>query len=167
MTAALQAAAPETFHADATQFLLVWSTTALVAAGLIGTEMVARTRRHHGGLADAMLLNAVEHFLPAGAAGLILALTLWLYAPDTLWLLPGVWQMLVVVGVFAAIRFLPRSVTLVGAWYLLSGVVVLILGAEARALSPWAMGVPFAVGQIVLAVLLHRAEGALTETSDG
>src|SRR5688572_13869365 len=50
-------------------FLAAWAATAVVGVALIGAEMIARTRRHHAGLADAMLLNAVEQSLPAGIAG--------------------------------------------------------------------------------------------------
>ena len=46
------------------------------SAALIGAEMIARTRRHHSDLADAMILNAIEQFLPAGAAGVAIALVL-------------------------------------------------------------------------------------------
>src|SRR5262245_27110798 len=34
-------------------FFAGWTVTALISAALIGAEMVARTRRHHSGLADA------------------------------------------------------------------------------------------------------------------
>ena len=121
--------------------------------------MIARTRRHHGGLADAMLFNAVEHFLPAGVAGAVICLILLRFAPDTGWMLPGLWQMLLGVGLFVALRFLPRSIAVAAAWYFLAGAAVLIMSSQSRALSPWAMGIPFGVGQLVMAALLHMAEG--------
>ena len=71
------------------QFLAAWAVTAILSAGLIGAEMIARTRRHHAGLADAMLMNAVGQSLPAGVAGAAIALVLIQFAPDTLWVLPG------------------------------------------------------------------------------
>ena len=46
-------------------FFAGWAATALVSAGIIGVEMRARSRRHHCGLADAMVHHAVEQFLPA------------------------------------------------------------------------------------------------------
>ena len=72
------------------------------------------------------------------------------------WLLPGLWQMLVALGLFASTRFLPRQVALVGAWYFVAGASVLML-AGTRMLSPWAMGVPFGVGQFLLAAIFHVA----------
>src|SRR5262249_13171934 len=86
LTAALQALWSP---ADAFAFLGTWVAVAVVAAALIGVEMLARTRRHHGGLADAALFNAVEHFVPFGAAGAVIALILLRFAPETVWMLPG------------------------------------------------------------------------------
>jgi hypothetical protein len=142
---------------DPDMFIVVWTAVAIVSAALIGTEMVARTRRHHGGLADAMLFNAVEHFLPVGAAGAMICLILLTFAPDAVWLLPGLWQVLLGVGLFVALRFLPRSIAFVAAWYFVAGAAVLIVACETRQLSPWMMGVPFGIGQILMAALLHMA----------
>jgi hypothetical protein len=144
-------------------FLAAWAVTAGISAALIGAEMIARTRRHHGGLADAMLVNAVEQALPAGVAGVAIALVLIQFAPETLWVLPGLWQVLVGLGIFASVRSLPRAVAWVGAWYLTAGVVVLALSSQTQALSPWAMGLPYVVGQLLLAAILHSAFGG----SDG
>src|SRR5438105_3825955 len=57
-------------------FFTGWAVTALMSAGIIGVEMRARSRRHHSGLADAMIHQAVEQFLPAAAAGAVLAVML-------------------------------------------------------------------------------------------
>lgn len=145
--------------ADPLVFLGLWVGVAWVCAGIIGAEMLARSRRHHAGLADAMIYNAVEQFVPAGAAGALLALVLARVAPETLWMLPGLWQVLVSLGIFASVRSLPRGVALVGAWYLVAGLSVLMLSSGTRDLSPWAMGLPFAGGQFLLAALLYRAAG--------
>lgn len=141
-------------------FLGGWAVTAAAGAGLIGAEMIARTRRHHGGLADAMLLNAVEQSLPAGIAGAAIGLVLVALAPETLWVLPGLWQILLGLGIFASVRSLPRAVGLAGAWYVAAGVFVLALSSQTQTLSPWTMGLPFVVGQLVLAAILHHAFGA-------
>jgi hypothetical protein len=140
-------------------FLLSWAATAALSAALIWIEMQARSRRHHSGLADAMIHQAVEQFLPAGVAGALLAVVLWKFAPEALWLLPGLWQLLVSLGVFASVRSLPRSVALAGAWYFVAGFAVLVLASTTHALSPWTMGLPFAIGQALMAGLLHFASG--------
>src|SRR6516162_3435663 len=40
-------------------FFAGWGVTAVISAGLVWTEMLARSRRHHSGLADAMIHQAV------------------------------------------------------------------------------------------------------------
>jgi hypothetical protein len=138
-------------------FLLGWALAAAVSALMIWTEMQARSRRHHSGLADAMIHQAIEHFLPSGIAGVLLAVVLWKFTPETLWMLPGLWQVLVSLGVFASVRSLPRSVALAGGWYFVAGFVVLVLASQSHTLSPWTMGLPFVIGQWLMAAILYFA----------
>ena len=140
-------------------FFFGWAAAALLSSALIWIEMQARSRRHHSGLADAMIHQAVEQALPAGIAGLLLAVMQWKFAPETLWMLPGLWQVLVSLGVFASVRSLPRSVALAGAWYFVAGFTVLLLASQSHTLSPWTMGLPFAIGQSLMATIFYFATG--------
>lgn len=142
-------------------FLFGWAAAALLSAVMIFTEMVARSRRHHSGLADAMIYQAVEQFLPSGIAGVVLAVTLWKFAGESLWLLPGLWQVLVSLGVFASVRLLPRSVAVIGAWYFVAGFTVILLASQNHELSPWTMGLPFVIGQSLMATILYFASGEI------
>ncbi|HVI29961.1 hypothetical protein [Hansschlegelia sp.] len=146
-------------HPAPLPFFAVWIGVAIAAVAIIGTEMLARTRRDHSGLADDMLRHAAEQMLPAGAVGALLLVALWRVAPDALWMLPGLWQILVGLGVFASLRILPRQLALGGGFYVVAGFVTLALSAEARALSPWTMGLPFGIGQALIAGLLRAAPG--------
>ena len=138
-------------------FLGGWIAVALASAGLIGAEMSARSKRDHAGLTDTAIVNAVEQFLPAGAAGTLLAVVLVRVSPENLWMLPGLWQMFVSLGIFASVRSLPKGVALPGAWYMVTGLAVLMLASTDHALSPWTMGLPFAIGQLLMAAILYRA----------
>ena len=144
-------------------FLFGWALAALLAAAMILTEMIARSRRRHSGLADAMIHQAVEQFLPSAVAGVLLAIVLWKFAIESLWLLPGLWQVLVSLGVFASVRTLPRSVALAGAWYFVAGFTVLLIASHSHALSPWTMGLPFVIGQALMATILYFASGERDE----
>lgn len=157
--ATAQALWPDNLASTPEGFLAVWVGVAIVAAGLIGIEMVARSRRRHGGLSTAMILNAVEQFMPAGFAGAVIAAVFLEFAPRNLWMLPGLWQIFVALGIFAAARSLPRLMTLAGGFYFVAGTAVLIIATKEQALSPWAMGLPFGVGQLFVAAILHIAEG--------
>ena len=136
-----------------TTYLHIWIVIAAVSAAMIGIEMYARTRRIHSGIADEMILVAVAQFLPSLVAGALITIVLVRYVPTVLWMLPGLWQIVFSLGVFSSCRFLPRSVSAVGAWYLLTGLTCIALG-DGRALSPWAMAIPYGVGQLWVAGIL-------------
>jgi hypothetical protein len=57
--------------------------------------------------------------------------------------------------VFASCRFLPRQMFAVGVWYLACGLTCLLAASGSKALSPWEMGIPFGVGQLLVAVVLQ------------
>ena len=134
-------------------YLGIWIWTAAVSAALIGIQMQTRSRRIHSGLADEMIRTAVEQFLPSAIAGTLLTIVLVRWVPHALWMVPGMWQIIFSLGVFSSCRFLPRPMIAAGAWYLLTGLVCIALG-DTRALSPWAMGVPYGVGQLLVATIL-------------
>jgi hypothetical protein len=139
-------------------YLSIWISTATVSVIIICIETVRRARRVHYGLAKEMIHSAAEQFLPAIVAGLLLTFVLVRYAPQSLWMLPGLWQVIFSLGVFSSCRFLPRPMFAVGVWYLATGLTCLALGSGEWAFSPWAMGVPFGVGQLLVAVVLHYGE---------
>ncbi len=140
-------------------WLTLWVAVAAISAGVIGFEMVARSRRMHSGMADAMIRAAVEQFLPAGLAGALVTLVLVRFAPQSLWMLPGLWQLIFGLGVFASCRFLPRAMLGVGAWYLATGLFGLALASGAQAFAPWAMGGAFGLGQLAVAAVLAASRG--------
>lgn len=140
--------APLTFFGD-------WIATGVLSTGIIGFEMLRRLRRTHAGLADDMILNAAQQFLPSLIAGAMLVPVLAWFAPDALWMLPGLWEILVGLGIFAFARSLPGPVSLAAAWYFVAGFAVLMLTATTRELSPWVMGIPFAGGQLLMALLVE------------
>ncbi|HEY6484718.1 MAG TPA: hypothetical protein VIY54_14425 [Steroidobacteraceae bacterium] len=136
------------------RFLAMWIAAAAVSLTFIGIETISRARRIHSALAVQMLHAAVEQFLPAIVAGILLTAVVARAAPQSLWMLPGLWQMLFSLGVFASCRFLPRATFSVGVWYLATGMACVALGPDALA-SPWEMGIPFGVGHLMVAGVLQ------------
>jgi hypothetical protein len=134
-------------------YLAIWISTAIVSAALIAVQTVTRSHRVHSGMADEMIKMAVEQFLPAAGAGALLTIVLVGSAPSVLWMLPGLWQIIFSLGVFSSCRFLPRPMAAAGAWYLLSGLTCIALAGD-RALSPWAMGISYGGGQLLVASIL-------------
>ena len=135
------------------RYLGIWISTAALSALLTGVQMYARSRRLHSVMSDEMIWMAVEQFLPSMSAGVLITIVLSHYVPGVLWMLPGIWQLVFSLGVFSSCRFLPRPMLAAGVWYLLTALLSISLG-DSRALSPWAMGVPFALGQSLVAAIL-------------
>jgi hypothetical protein len=134
-------------------YLGLWISTAVLSAALTGVQMYTRTRRIHSGLSNEMIRMAVEQFLPAAGTGLLISIALVRFVPAVFWLVPGLWQVIFSLGIFSSCRFLPRPMILAGAWYLLSGLVCIVLG-DSRALSPWTMGLGYGAGQLLVAGIL-------------
>lgn len=139
--------------AYASTYLSIWIWTAVLSAALTGVQMYTRARRMHSGMSDEMIRMAVEQFLPSVAAGVLTTIVILRFVPSALWMLPGIWQVIFSLGVFSSCRFLPRPMLAAGAWYLMTGLVCIALG-DGRALSPWAMGIPFGAGQLLVAGIL-------------
>ena len=137
-------------------YLLVWCTAAAVSVAIVAIEMALRCRRSGSALQRQLTGLVVDHFVPSTVAGGLLTLVIARFAPDCVWMLPGLWAVTFSLGVFASRRFLPRSIFAVGGYYLLAGLVCLTLDrSTAAALSPWTMGIVFGAGQLLTAVVLY------------
>jgi hypothetical protein len=148
---------------DVALWLGVWAGTAAVSALLTGIETILRARRVHVGIAKEMLQSAVEQFLPAVIVGALLSAVMLRVAVQECWMLPGLWELIFSLGVFASCRFLPRQMFAVGVWYLAAGLFCLAAGSATRELSPWSMGIPFGVGQLLVAAVLEFGYGESLE----
>jgi hypothetical protein len=145
--------------ADLAVWLGVWAGTAVVSVFLTGLETFVRARRVHVGFAKEMVQSAVAQFLPAVMVGFLLAVVMMRVAPEECWMLPGLWELIFSLGVFASCRFLPGQMFAVGVWYLAAGLFCLVAGSATRSLSPWTMGIPFGVGQLLVAAVLQFRYG--------
>jgi hypothetical protein len=139
---------------DVSVYLATWVATAAVSVLMSGWETVTRARRVHDGFAKEMTHAALEQFLPAIVAGILLTVVLVRATPQVTWMLPGLWELVFSLGIFASCRFLPGPMFGVGLWYLAAGLACLAVESSHQTLSPWAMGVPFGVGQLLVACVL-------------
>jgi len=137
------------------EYLLIWIGTA--CAGLFAAGLGVY-RRHH---ARDMPLNremtrlAVSQFLPCLVAGGLVTLAIGRHAPESAWLLPGLWQVMFSLGIFASCRLLPKPIVCVGGFYLAAGVLNLGLTHAESGMNPWLMAVPFGLGQLGTAAILY------------
>jgi len=147
-------------------YVALWLTTAVICAALIATQMLTRASHLHSSMAEEMIRMAVAQFLPAGIAGAILPFVLLHVTPGVFWMLPGLWQIIFSLGVFASRRCMPRSMLLVGMWFLLTGFACIALG-DSRSLAPVTMSGAYAVGMALVAAIHHfSAKKALIDEDE-
>jgi hypothetical protein len=158
-TGGVQVIWPSVAASNPTNYVFCWIAVAVLVAVLIGVSVITRSNRLHGNMAKTMIMTAIEQFLPVCASGAAISAVLLKYAPGSLWILPGLWQVLVAIGIFGSLKTLPKSMSLAGAWYFLSGIFVLVFASVDQELSPWMMALPFAVGQFLVASILWLANG--------
>jgi hypothetical protein len=140
--------------ADIQTYLALWIATAALSVLVITIDVVTRSHRVHSGLADEMIRGAVEQLLPAMAAAVLLTVAVVRFSPQHLVMLPGLWQIALSLGIFASCRSLPAPLITTGVWYLAAGIISIAV-ADERPLAPLAMGLPFAGGQLLAAVLIQ------------
>lgn len=141
---------------DTGVYLALWIATASLSALIIAIDVLTRSRRVHSGLANEMVQTAAEHLLPSLVAGALLTFVIARFVPQSVWMLPGLWQIILSLGIFASCRLLPAPFMAAGVWYLGAGLLCIALTNESNALSPWMMGLPFGVGQLFAALLVRR-----------
>ena len=140
---------------DVPGYVTLWSTVALLSVAAAGLAMFLRDRVAGASLTRPVTWLAVGQFVPCLVAAAAVTAVLVRVAPEAAWALPGLWQVFFSQGVFASCRLLPRAAFAVGVFYLAAGIGTLILARGPEALSPWAMAVPFGVGQLAAAAVLY------------
>jgi hypothetical protein len=145
--------------ADPTQqiseYLTLWIGMAFVSMAGVAIEMAVRRYMTEDRAHLELTRLAVEQFLPCVVAGVLVTAVIVRHAPSSVALLPGLWQILFGLGIFASARLLPKPIFAIGAFYLASGIIVLIWSRDAFSLEPWCMGLPFGIGQLVAAGILY------------
>jgi hypothetical protein len=140
---------------DFPAFLTIWVATAAITVALTALEAIARARRVHSGFANQMIRAAAAQFLPAVTISILLTAVFIRFAPQELWMLPAIWQLMFGLGVFSSCRFLPKPTFVVGIWYLVAGLTCFVVQSTTRDFSPWSMGIPFGIGQLLVAGILR------------
>ncbi len=135
-------------------YLSLWVGAAILSMLVAGVEIGIRALREDSRVSRASTRVALQQFSPPVAAGALVTIVVFQAAPESVWLLPGLWQIFYSLGIFASGRLLPRPTYWVAAFYLLAGCLVLALGPQ-RAFEPSCMAIPFALGQFMAAVILY------------
>jgi len=138
---------------NASAYVALWVGAAIVSILATGLELFVHHRHSRTRLARQLTWLALRQFAPCLVAGGLVLFAIVTYASDILWMLPGLWAMLFSLGIFASYRLLPKPTFWVGMFYMIASTILLTLREEA--LSPWAMGIPFGLGQLFAAAILY------------
>ena len=147
---------PARFAGSDLAFVKFWAVVFAGVAVMLTVEAVPRSRRRHGAAADTMLTTTLRLLLPFTAAQAVIALVICIYAPGSIWLVPGLWQIVTALAAFSAVPHLPRAIAWAAGWFFACGTLVLAVAGARRGLSPWMMGGPFALGYALIGVILMR-----------
>ncbi|MBM3993806.1 MAG: hypothetical protein FJ303_06595 [Planctomycetes bacterium] len=136
-------------------YLGLWIGAAVLSMAVTGLVMVWHCEQSTSSLTVPNTILAVGQFFPSVVAGGLVTYILFQHVPQAWWMLPGLWSIFFSLGVFASYRLLPRETFWVGVFYMVSGVLCLLWARDDFAFSPWAMGVPFGIGQLAAAAILY------------
>jgi len=135
------------------RFVVLWICVAAVCIGASAVELIWRYRDADSLQTQQLTPLAVEHFFPFVVVGGLLTLVLCECAPESIWMLPGLWQILFGLGLIAVRRLFPTPIVAVGAFYILCGFAN--LGGIVGHFSALSMAFPFGVGQTANAIVLY------------
>lgn len=140
---------------DPISFLVLWLLIAAISIFVVAMEMAVRYLWSESVLLRDATIVAARQFIPCVTAGGLLTIVLYRFVPQAVGLLPGLWAAVFSLGVFASRVGLPPAINLVGAWYLLSGLVVIAISGREQHFVSWAMPLCFGVGQLLTAAILY------------
>ncbi len=140
---------------DGTAFLWYWLSVAALNVALIGGVIVAGYRRTPVPFARRHTRQVVGQFVPCLAAGTAVSLTLPALDPGLVRLLPGIWALLLGLGIFASRPYLARATGWVALFFVLAGTGLLAFPAADLARLGALHGAVFGTGLLAAAVVLH------------
>lgn len=136
-------------------YLMLWLGVAIVASAVGLSPVVRHVFWPQTDSERDKALDLLNRLLPMFCLGLIASVALLFGAPQHAAVLPGVWSAALGMALFSCIPVLPASISFVGGWYLLCAGACLWFSGPQTMLSPWAMAIPFGVGQALTALVIH------------
>lgn len=136
-------------------YLALWFSAAILGLLAAGVRVVKRDWFAGNVIRRELTRHAVMQFAPCLGAGLLVTVAIVRHSTDVVWMLPGLWQIVFSLGVFASCRLLPRATVWVAVFYLVAGTYNLAFSHGSEALAPWSMGLPFGLGQLATAAILY------------
>jgi len=136
-------------------YCILWTSIAALSIASAGLTMMLRDRFGGASQTREITMMALSQLMPSLAVGALITAIIVRIMPEAAALLPGLWQLLFSLGLFASCRLLPRATYGVALFYLASGAIALMLARGNWAFDPWVMSLPFGVGQLYAAGVLY------------
>jgi hypothetical protein len=140
---------------DGTAFLWYWLCVAALNVALIGGVVGAAHLRERDPFARRHTRRVVGQFVPCLAAGAAVSLSFAALDPGFVRLLPGLWALLIGLGIFASRPYLARATGWVALFFLLAGTALLVFPTADLARLGTLHGTVFGVGLLGAAGVLH------------
>jgi len=135
-------------------WLGLWLVIAIISGSLIACELIVRYRFAATHCIRSTTWLALRQFAPCVIAGALITVAIARAAEPILWVLPGLWAILVGVGLAATGNLLPKGIYIAAIHYLGSGILCLMWGQGPGALAPWTMAITFGLGQLLTSLIL-------------
>ena len=135
-------------------WLGLWIGIAVVCVVVVAVEILVRCWRIRSRREFQLTKTALRQLVPALFAGAILTHIISSTAPESAWMLPGLWSVLFGLGVFSSLPQMPDRFVWVACWYVGGGLWLLMIGRGEAALAPWMMLI-FVIGQMLSALQLY------------
>jgi len=144
--------------ADPRIFVLYWTFVAVTAFSIIGGRVIYGYLREEDPHNRQRTTVVVGQLAPSLTVGAILTLA-FLVSKDRslISFLPGIWALLYGLGLSASKPFLPKMIGWAALFYILCGCILVQRAVifDLGSLSPWEIGIPFGVGQILCGLILY------------
>jgi len=140
---------------DGTGFLWYWLSVAALNVVLIGGVLAAGYRRAPDPFARRHTLQVVGQFVPCLAAGAAVSFSFAALDPGLVRLLPGIWALLLGLGVFASRPYLARATGWVALFFVFAGTGLLAHPTPDLTRLGLSNGAVFGVGLLASAVVLY------------
>jgi len=136
-------------------YLELWFSAGGISLIVVACGMTIRYRRSDSPLDRQLALSAAQQFLPCLIVGGLVTYVLGEVAWQTMWIIPGLWAIFFGLGIVASRPLLPAGTIFVAAFYLICGIISIEWAQVNQPFSPWAMAIPFGVGQAMAAGILY------------
>lgn len=140
-------------------FLVFWCCLAVTALAIVVADMLIRYQRDPTARERRLTLAVLTRLAPCLGVGAGLSLVVGWSAGEAVWMLPGLWSILLGLGITAASGVIPPMLRQVSIWYLGCGFVMLLVARGDDALHPLTMAIPFGCGGLLTAWLIHTSNG--------